>query len=506
MHGFATIRAVSDYQSRVPVSTFDDLEPLVRRVASGEANVLTREPVERLVPSAGSTSAAKLIPFTATLRREFSRAIDAWLFDLFAERPALMGGPAYWSITPAAAVVSSHFQSRIPVGFDDDSKYLGGARQALARAIMAVPPEVRLVRNADSFRYVTALFLLHARDLRLMSIWHPSFLELLFDTLEKDRDRLICDVRQGTITPPSGLTSSEHTSLPRPHPDARRAAILQANTSHNLPTIWPKLSLISCWGDGPACGPAEQLARRIRGPAIQPKGLLATEGVVTIPFAGCHPVAIRSHFFEFVEPGGAVRLAHELECGMEYTIVVTTGGGLYRYSLADRVRVDEIIDKTPSLRFIGKDDRVSDWFGEKLSEAFVAGVLESLFDAPRPRFAMVAPERTASGMAYTLYVDGNRANPSLSIRLEEALRRNPHYAWCVDVGQLRPARVVRVAAGAERYVDACAARGQRLGEIKPPALRPETGWGEVLRSGLHPKFTESTYMSAPTLRRCSGSS
>ena len=57
--------------------------------------------VERLVPTSGSTAAAKLVPFTADLRGEFTTAIDAWLVDLFMARPALMGGPAYWSISPA---------------------------------------------------------------------------------------------------------------------------------------------------------------------------------------------------------------------------------------------------------------------------------------------------------------------------------------------------------------------------------------------------------------------
>ena len=93
---------------------------------------------------------------------------------------------------------------------------------------------------------------------------------------------------------------------------------------------------------------------------------------MTIPFDGRHPLAIRSHFFEFVESNGSVKLAHELQRGMEYTLLLTTGGGLYRYKLCDRVIVDDFVHETPSLRFLGKDDRVSDLFGEKLSDGFVA--------------------------------------------------------------------------------------------------------------------------------------
>jgi hypothetical protein len=222
----------------------------------------------------------------------------------------------------------------------------------------------------------------------------------------------------------------------------------------------------------------------VPGIELQPKGLLATEGIVTIPFAGRHPIAIRSHFFEFLTPSGQPVLAHQLEAGVDYSVVLTTGGGLYRYHLADRVVVDGFVDGTPSLTFVGKDDRMSDMFGEKLSDGFVASVLDKLFapPLPRPRFAMLAPNETPSGVCYTLFV-GREAGQAtgLDTTLEAALRSNPHYAWCVDAGQLRPARVTFVGDGADSaYVDFCIARGQRLGDIKPVSLHPGTGWMEVL--------------------------
>ena len=58
---------------------------------------------------------------------------------------------------------------------------------------------------------------------------------------------------------------------------------------------------------------------------------------------GC-PLAVRSHFFEFIDqdfPRSAAaadrptRLGHELEEGREYSLVLTTSGGLYRYLLRD---------------------------------------------------------------------------------------------------------------------------------------------------------------------------
>ena len=455
------------------------MAPLVHRVAGGEPNVLTRTAVERLVPSSGSTSVVKLIPFTADLRAEFTTAIDAWLADLFRRQPSLVGGPSYWSISPSAAVQPAPRGTVIPIGFENDSRYLGGTRQALARVILAVPDIVARVVDVDVFRYVTALFLMRTRNLRLMSVWHPSFLDGILDCIAAHRERLIHDIHHGTLSIPSAPVAASIQSdlVSRLRPDRGRAAELRRAARHPL-EIWPHLSLISCWSDGPARGAAAQLARRCSGVVLQPKGLLATEGVVTIPFEGSHPLAVQSHFLEFIAADGSVRLAHELQRGEEYTPLLTTGGGLYRYRLGDRVLVDDFVCRTPSLRFVGRDDKVSDLFGEKLSDGFVAGVIDQLFEGNRPRFAVLAPVRAATGTCYTLFVEADEPQqPDLGRRLEQALRRNPHYAWCAELGQLAPARLARVGPeAAQAFISAQVAGGQRLGDVKPVSLSTATDW------------------------------
>ena len=113
---------------------------------------------------------------------------------------------------------------------------------------------------------------------------------------------------------------------------------------------------------------------------IQPKGLMATEAAVSFPLLG-HPgaaLAMRSHFFEFQELGSAerIRLAHELDLGGRYRVIVTTGGGLYRYQLRDEIEVVGFVGQCPLLRFLGKSDCVSDLVGEKLAEPHVRAVVQ----------------------------------------------------------------------------------------------------------------------------------
>jgi hypothetical protein len=354
------------------------------------------------------------------------------------------------------------------VGFDDDAAYLGGASAWLARRALAVPSAVRFATTLETFQDRTLLHLLMAGDLRLVSIWHPSVFTGLLEALAARWDAILDQLARC---------------------DARRARQV-ARVGPEAPTrLWPRLGLISCWADGPAGPHADSLARILPGVEIQAKGLLATEGIVSLPWADRHPLAVSSHFLEFVESDGSMRLAHELEEGKEYSVVITTGGGLYRYRLGDRVRVDGFVGPTPSVRFVGRDDRVSDRFGEKLSDGFVAGAIARLIGrGVRPAFVMLAPDVSPDDgrEGYVLYVEADALPLDLAAALERELRRNPHYAWCVDLGQLRPARVEQVGPGAgQAYLDRCQRLGQRLGDIKPASLDARSGWGDALPFVIH---------------------
>ncbi len=455
-HGAGEIRSYAEFARRVPIVDYDAVEPWVARIRKGETNVLTADPVTRLVPTSGTSGARKLIPFTAGLQREFNAAIGPWLVDLARRHPSIPLGSAYWSVTPLDGAPAPE-PSVVPIGFDDDRDYLGGARARLIDAAMAVPATVRHLAEPAAFRRTVLLHLLRRPDLRLISVWHPSFLALLLDTLARDWDELL-----------AALAGSGA---------ARRAHQLRAVSPLDPAAIWPALRVVSCWADALAAGPAAQLARRLPGVTIQPKGLLATEGFVTLPFDGAHPVAVNSHFFEFLAEDGRVHPVADLRSGATYEVVVTTGGGLWRYRLGDQVEVDGWVGLTPSLRFLGRGRSVSDRCGEKLSDPFVGTVLARLC-GPAP-FAMLAPEAEDSGWRYVLYLEaGDARGIPPAAALDAALRENPHYALCRQLDQLGAPRIVALAgAGYARYAAAEVARGRRLGDVKPVALSPHPDWG-----------------------------
>lgn len=476
-HRFESIRSPEDFSRRVALSDYDSFVPWIDRIAGGERNVLTADRVLRFATTSGSSRARKLIPHTTTLQREFDRAIAPWIVDLYRSDPQIARGCAYWSVSPLARDDEETTRSAIPIGFVDDAEYVGGVRSRLVSAVMAVPADLRHAGSVENFRYLTLLLLLRRRDLRLISVWHPSFLSLLLDTLPAFWPTLLRDIRDGGCSHPGRLSPSLRNRL-RLEADPSRARVLFGLGPMDFPRIWPNLRLISCWADSFAEGPAEGLCSRFPGVRIQPKGLIATEAFVTIPFAGLRPLAVRSHYFEFLDGTGKAHPAHALRQGETYSLVVTTGGGLWRYKLGDLVEVTGYAGRTPSLRFLAREGNISDRFGEKLSEGFVADVLHDLFAAlePRPTFAMLAPDTAESVTRYTLYVEGDVV-AEFGRALDAALRSNPHYAYCRDLGQLEQARIFRIRGSGYATFSARLTRGgMRLGDIKPSPLSRLADW------------------------------
>jgi len=474
-HGFADIRGFADYAERVPVRNYDEFEPWITRIATGEERVLSTDRVRLFEPTSGSSGPSKLIPYTGTLQQEIRRAVAAWSASNFLAQPDLLLGRAYWSLTPQMAQSQSP-ESVIPIGFDEDSAYLGGAAQKLINRTLATHPALRHVSDMDEFWHLTLLMLLLCSDLRLISVWHPSFLVLLIERLRTHWAALLQDLERGA--------QLSEPSLRIPGSPARSAE-LRSGGCDDLHGIWPKLRLISCWADGHAAASIPEMQALFPGAVIQAKGLVATEGIVTIPFAEQRPLAYRSHVFEFVDDSDQVHLPWHLEKGKTYSVAITTGGGLYRYRLGDRVQVDDFLDNVPCFHFVGREDRVSDYFGEKLSEDFAGNVIRTVLSSvdPGPRFAMLALDESLDRPAYILYVEADGDLPaSLPQELQRELCANPHYELCVRLGQLGSARVSRIQCnGFDAYASRLTASGMRLGDIKPAPLSRRSDWNRYFR-------------------------
>ena len=458
---FKHLRSVKEFQEKVPLSVYEDYLEDIGKIKNGESNILTSGEVLLLEPSSGSTSASKLIPYTESLKAEFQKGLRPWIYDLYRNVPGIKWGQSYWSVTPVVTRRVST-EDGVTIGFDDDKAYFSSLENKLFNLIFAVPSSVARANTMEEFYDQAALGLLNCPHLTLISIWNPTFFLLILEYIENNSTRLIEEITRR---------------------NRRRGAEIKLILADKAyAKLWKNLRVISCWADGHARVYAEKLEGIFPDVQIQPKGLLATEGFVSFPLSSAKgPVlSVQSHFFEFAAvDDGNIYLAHELQIGREYAVILTTSGGLYRYQLKDIVRVTGFAGSVPLIQFIGKQDRVSDLFGEKLNERFVKETLDGL--GLTTAFSMLAPEIDR----YVLYIQFEQAPKgfndnlygNLEDRIDEELRANFHYDYCRRLGQLKPVRVFQLTGKPEQeYMGECVKRGQRLGDIKPVVLHLQGGW------------------------------
>ncbi len=408
-------KTLQQFRKQVPVCTYDHLGPYLERMQGGEENVLFPGVPIAYERTGGSTRGPKLIPYSREGLLDFQRNIVPWLAHTLADHG--ITGRVYFSTSPATR--RAEFIGRVPVGVSD-AAYLGEHAGAALAAHTAVPFEVAAIADTEEWRKTTIRYLAAARDLELISVWSPTFL----------------------------LRLLEHI------PDAAR--------------LWPRLKVVSCWASGSSSRYASEIRRLLPHAAIQPKGLLSTEAVITVPDRSAKPILVSHGFVEFAQ-GDALFLEDELEAGETYEVVATTASGLYRYRSGDRVVYGGTsAEGRPILEFVGRNSLTCDLVGEKLVELFVAGCLEVM-----PGFALLVPDMQHPG--YVLVCE-QRPTPEQLDSIELRLGDNPQYAYARKLGQLAPLRVIAHASAASAYEQQLMDRGTRLGDIKPVALRNEPFW------------------------------
>ena len=448
-HQFKNIKTAEDYKQFVPITVYEDYLPYIDEIKKGKKGILTAQDIRVLEMTSGSTSGSKYIPYTQELKDQFLRGIKPWIYDLYTNSRGVKWGKSYWSITPATAEAGKT-EGGIPIGFEDDSAYLGAIEKHLFDLVFAVPGDYAKISDMETFYHKTAVRLLQCRQLSLISVWNPTYFLILLDYVEKHREALAAEL-------PAKWSARYDGYI-------RKRQYLK---------IWPNLKVISCWSDGSAKPYADQLAALFPGIILQPKGVIATECFISFPIWGEEgsALSIHSHFFEFRSVrDGQIYLADELTPDEDYEVIVTTGGGFYRYAIGDILRVIRYRNGIPMIRFMGRAGHVSDLFGEKLNELFLKSIIEAM--PSQPRFYMFAPD----GDRYILYIDEDYELPDMDL----AMRVNFHYDYCRKLGQLKNRAIFRLTGDSEfEYIEACRSKGQRLGDIKMGALSKQSGWDKI---------------------------
>ncbi|MEW2129029.1 GH3 auxin-responsive promoter family protein [Streptomyces sp. NPDC005435] len=447
-HSLSRVRTAEDWRRAVPIQRYEDVEPYVRRAREGRLGVLTRSHPYAYLKTSGSSGTPKYIPTTRHWRDRYrGPALYAqWglYFEALAEADARAGLGASAAHIPQILDLS---WERVPgrsVPGDDRPAYSISSRPAAVSSHDWLPPWYDepwflgdRAEDWDAALY-RKLRLLAGGDVRAVVALNPSKLISLAQTLAASGERLVADVRDGT------LNGRLHPALsPDRETAGRLAAVLEAGDGGmTLTGLWPNLSLAVSWNSASAALYRDWLEEVLPGVARLPFSTTGTEGIVTLPVDGhpsAGPLAVDQGLYEFVpaESAGGASLApdtptlayDELDSGREYRLVMSQANGLLRYDVGDVYRVVGHYGATPRLEFTGRAGFRASFTGEKLTEAQVhQAVVDSLPQhlGGRPLFTCVpvwgAPPR------YHVVVEGADAldGPALDAfarDVDTALRR-----------------------------------------------------------------------------------
>ncbi len=438
-----------DQWQRVPLVTYGDLQPWIDRQRQAvHSAILTPDRILFWEPTSGSTGPRKWIPYTPPLITSFSLLFCLWAADILHHGPPLRSGKTYLCISPEIIPNSEGGSSPVPRSGTDDTDYI---HPLLARLLDRFLVRVgQRFRTVEAFRWELALNLLRSPDLEVMSLWSPSFLTTQLAFMAQQGAALRSAL--GGEVAPDRLRLLEVDPVP-------------------WAEVWPDLRLISCWDRRGAADSAAAVRRLFPQVLVQGKGLLATEGPVTLPLLrlGSFVPLLSQVVLEFLDEQGRIWGLAALEQGRLYEVVLSQQGGLCRYRLGDRVRVSGWAGATPCLEFVGRGETVSDQVGEKLALAFVEGCLaagEEVLGWPIVGFRCLAPVRSRSGLFYALVLDREPVDRSrLATVLEAQLRLGFHYDRARCFNQLGPLQVWVDPQVADRLWG-----HKRLGDCKYPLL------------------------------------
>lgn len=512
-HGFTASLSPKGYARAVPLRDYEGFRPYVRRIDAGEPAVLTADPVILFATTSGTTSEPKWVPVTAAWKQQMAALTRLWTRRVCLAHPAAFHQRILFLASPA-------FEGRTPNGFPLGA--MTGVIQErlpwILRRHYALPPVLNMVADPDT-RYFILIRLSLERRLSIACTPNPSSFLRLGQVAGPNTERLIRAVHDGTLGieiektyPGRDRGEIVGTLKAAAHADPARAreleGIVAEHRGFSVPHCWPDLRLIGCWLGGSAGFHGKRLAEDV-GPtiALRDLGLVASEGRVSIPLDDGTPdgvLAVHANFYEFI-PEEAMDgaqpetvLAHELEDGKRYGVVLSGGNGLYRYDLNDVVEVHGFHGRTPRVRFARKGRDMVNITGEKLHLNHVQAALRHaegetglrvwqfrlIPDVARSRYDLLVEPHQRQEVTGMIAAFGAAFDAHLAVV-------NPEYAAKRQSKRLHPPVIFVMKPGwSERASRTDFASGKRELQYKWPPIRHE--WDEATRAEILQPPAEAT--------------
>ena len=327
-YDFESIRNYQTFTERVPVSTYEELEPLIERTRKGEQNVFWHEPIKWFAKSSGTTNAkSKFIPVSESALEDCHYKGSKDLLCMY---------------------LNNNENSEMFLG---KSLRLGGSSQIYEN-------------NNSSFGDLSAILIEN------MPMWAefsstPSNKVSLMSEWESKLTAIINETKTENVTSFAGVPSWMLVLLNR---------ILSESNNSNLLELWPNLEVY--FHGGVNFEPyREQYQKILPNKDFKYYEIYnASEGFFAIQDLNYSNDLLLmldyGIFYEFIPmdtfgtPNQKVIPLSEVELFKNYAIVITTNSGLWRYLIGDTVRFTSL--NPFRIRVTGRTKHHINVFGEEL--------------------------------------------------------------------------------------------------------------------------------------------
>jgi len=327
-YDFHSIKSYDTFQKRIPISTYEDLEPMIERTRKGEQNVFWNSQIKWFAKSSGTTNAkSKFIPVSNEALEDCHYKGSKDLLCLY---------------------LNNNDDSQLFIG---KSLRLGGSRQ--------------IYEDSNSFFGDLSAILIENMPMWAEFSSTPSSKTSLMSEWEAKIPAIIAEALRENVTSFAGVPSWMLVLLNR---------VLEHTGKEHLLEVWPNLEVY--FHGGVSFDPYRDQYKK-----LLPKNNFryyeiynASEGFFAIQdLNGSSDLLLMLDygiFYEFIPMDVfgtpqqyAVRLA-EVELYKNYAIVITTNSGLWRYMIGDTVRFTSL--SPYRIRVSGRTKHHINVFGEEL--------------------------------------------------------------------------------------------------------------------------------------------
>jgi hypothetical protein len=502
-HGFASIRTLAEFRRQMPLADYEYHRPYIERVKQGEIAALFGSDTRLLMFSmtSGSTGNPKFIPITEDFLREYRKSWNTWGVNTYRDHKDLLTKK---SLQLSSDWQQFHTPGGVPCG--GMSGLAAETAPLVSRPIFLLPRALMKVHDHAAKQYAALRLAIAARNLGIIITANPATLIELARLADAERDNLIRDIADGTLTAPGEVPHDVRTALRRRFAKRDRARarelerIVEATGSLHPRDYWPELSVLAVWTGG-SVGAYLPRVRDYYGDAVfRDHGLSASEGRMTTPLADGTSSGVLdylTHFYEFIpeaehgKENPIVLSSHELEQDQNYFIVLTTWSGLYRYQIQDVVRCTGHVGETPLLEFLNKGAYYSSVAGEKLSEYQVVSAVKQAFadlSLPLEDFTLAPIWDEPPGYVLLLEPGPHSGRETeLAARVEaELIRLNCEYENRLETHRLKPLVILEAPRGVwARFREERRRRSGNAEQFKHPYLTSDLEFVDKLLSSLH---------------------